>query len=186
MNEETVYKAEKSEKLRAKNPGPAYIIIGIGILLLAANVFDFELMEYLWPGFVIAPGLMLLWPAYHSTPENKATLSFLAVPGAVLTMTGLMLFVMNLTNHFEAWAYSWTLLLVAVAWAFMYINRFEPERRIHERGHRFIRTMMMIFGGLFVLFELVIWSNFHPLLALALIGYGVYVLVSNRRNVKTS
>lgn len=186
MSEETVFKAEERSKLKQEQPWPAYFIIGIGGLLLAANLFDFALMDFLWPGFIIVPGLLLLWPAYNSVPEQNSRLSFLAIPGAMLTTIGLMLFMMNMTDHFEAWAYSWTLLPASVAWAAMYIHRFEPDRKIHETGHKFIRSMIMAFGGLFVLFELVIWGNFHPLLALGLIGYGIYLLVNHHKSTATS
>jgi hypothetical protein len=186
MTDETVYKAEERQKLARQHNWPAYIIIGFGVLILGSNLFDFDMIDVLWPGFIIAPGLMLLWPAYNSTPDHQSRLSFLAIPGAVLVTIGLLNFMMNLTDHFEAWAYSWTLLLAAVAWAVMYIRRFDTENKVHESGHKFIKTMIMMLGGLFVLFELVIWSNFHPLLAVALIGYCVYLLANKRKETATS
>ncbi len=179
---EDIYKAEERGELNNRDSWPAYLIIGIGLLLLAANLFNFQLMNVLWPGFVIAPGLMLLWPAYSSTPEKKSAFSFLAVPGAMITITGLLLFFMNLTNHFEAWAYSWPLLWASVAWAIMYMQRFEPENSIHQSGQKFMRAMVIMFAGLLIFFELVIWNNFNPLLAIGLVGYGVYLLVKNRQN----
>lgn len=186
MTDETFYKAEERERLSHKHSWPAYIIIGIGLVLLGSNLFNFDLMDLFWPGFIIVPGLMLLWPAYTSTPDDQSRLSFLAVPGAMLVTIGLLNFMMNLTDHFEAWAYSWTLLVASVGWAVMYVRRFDPDNKVHESGYKFIRTMIMMFGGLFVLFELVIWGNFHPLLAIGLIGYGVYLLRNQRRQKATS
>lgn len=181
MNEESAYKAEEVGKLDARTALPAVLVIGIGLVLLAANLFDFRLIEVLWPGFVVAPGLVLLWPAHSSTAGRQSKLSFLAVPGAILVTAGLLLFAMNITNHFEAWAYSWTLLVAAAAGGLMYIKRFDKDSTIHERGRRLIRFMVLLFMVLAVFFEIVIFENFNPLLPLALIGYGVYLLLRNRQ-----
>ncbi|HEX6385395.1 MAG TPA: hypothetical protein VF177_12050 [Anaerolineae bacterium] len=183
MTEESVYKAEEAGKLSARSSLPAVLVIGIGLVLLAANLFGFHLIEVLWPGFVIAPGLALLWPAHSSTANRQSKLSFLAVPGAILVTIGLLLFAMNITDRFEAWAYSWTLLVAAVAGGLMYVKRFDKSSTIHERGRRLIRAMILLFMVLAVFFEIVVFDNFNPLLPLALIGYGVYLLLRNRQVV---
>lgn len=181
MNEESAYKAEEMSRLDARSSLPALLVIGIGLVLLAANLFSFHLLEVLWPGFVIAPGLVLLWPAYSSTADRQSKLSFLAVPGAILVTIGLLLFTMNVTRHFEAWAYSWTLLVAAGAGGVMYIKRFDKSSTVHERGQKLIRFMVLLFMVLAVFFEIVVFENFNPLLPLALIGYGVYLLLRNRQ-----
>ncbi|MCA9925381.1 MAG: hypothetical protein KC421_23590 [Anaerolineales bacterium] len=160
---------------------PAVAVICIGVLLLAANLFHVHLMQFLWPGFVIAPGLMLMWPAYDSTAERQRPLSFLAVPGAMMLTVGMLLFAMNMVNHFEAWAYSWPLVLASVAGALMYIKRFEPQNTVHENGHKFVRMMILLFMGLAAFFEVLIFESFAPLFPLALIGYGIYLLVQKRQ-----
>jgi phosphatidylserine synthase len=182
MSEENVYKTEEKRKLEASSL-PAWLVIGIGVVLLAANLFQVHLIDWLWPGFVIAPGLMLMWPAFNSTAERQSKASFLAVPGAIVVTIGLLLFVMNLTNHFEAWAYSWTLLLVAAAAGLMYVRRFDVDHGRSQSTHKFIRTMITLFGVLAAFFEIVVFENFTPWLALALIGYGVYMLVRRRGEV---
>lgn len=184
MSEEKVYKAEESLELNLdlrSSPWPAILVIGVGVSLLVANLFHFHLINLLWPGFVIAPGLMLLWPAYNSTQDEESKLSFLAVPGAIVTMVGLMLFVMNMTNHFEAWAYSWALLPAAAMGGLMYAKRFDPSSNVHDAGRKLIRAMVIMFIGMAVFFEIIVFENFNPWLPLALIGYGVYLLIKDRR-----
>lgn len=180
MSKESVLKVEESRKLQQMETWPAIGVIGIGVALLVANLFGFPLIDVLWPGFVVVPGLMLLWPAYRSTAAQQSRLSFLAVPGAIIVTVGTLLFVMNLTNHFEAWAYSWPLLLAAVGWALMYIKRFEPEHRVHQKGYNFMRLMVLMSMGFAIFFELIIFGSFNPLLPLAVIGYGVYMLRNKR------
>jgi hypothetical protein len=121
--------------------------------------------------------LLLLWPAQRSTDYYNHPLSFLAVPGAVIATTGLLLFAMNITGHFEAWAYAWTLVFAGGAAGLSYIYRFDPAHRIHETVNKFIRVMLYLFVGFAVFFELVIFGSFNPWLPLALIAYGIFMLV---------
>lgn len=184
MSDEVVLKIEEAGKLQRQQALPAYGVIALGVVLLVSNLFNFHLINVLWPGFAIVPGLMLLWPAYSSTPDRPKTLSFLAVPGAMMVITGILLFVMNLTNHFEAWAYSWPLVLGSVAWALMYMKRFEPQHRVHHTGYNFMRLMVLLAMGFAVFFELVVFGGFNPLLPLGVIAFGVYLLVKERRDGK--
>lgn len=183
MTEENVFKTEEKRGFSAVSSIPAWLVIAIGIVLLSANLFHFHLIDWLWPGFVIAPGLILLWPAFNSTAARQSKLNFLAVPGAMVVTVGLLLFVMNLTNHFEAWAYSWPLVVASAAAGLMYIRRFDPDNGRSQSGHKFIRTMITLFGVLAVFFEIVVFENFTPWLPLALIGYGVYMLLQQRGEV---
>ena len=181
MSEEIhLYKAEE-KALTTETNWPAMSLIGIGTGLLLAHIFHIELIELLWPGFVLLPGLLLLWPAQRSTESYNHPLSFLAVPGAFISTTGLLLFVMNLTNHFEAWAYAWTLAFAGAAAGLAYIYRFDPVHRVHERVKKFTRVMLYLFIGFAVFFELVVFGTFTPWLPLALIAYGVFMLIKENR-----
>lgn len=184
MSEDSILKIEEAGKLQRRQALPAYGVIAIGVVLLLSNLFNFHLINVLWPGFVITPGLMLLWPAYSSTSQRPKTLSFLAVPGAMMIITGILLFIMNLTNHFEAWAYSWPLVLGSVAWALMYMKRFEPQHRVHHTGYNFMRLMVLLAMGFAVFFELIVFGSFNPLLPLGIIAFGVYLLIKERQDGK--
>lgn len=181
MSEESVLKVEETRKLQPRQALPAYGVIAIGVALLVSNLFGFQLIEVLWPGFVLAPGLILLWPAYKATPERPSRFGFLAVPGAMLLTVGILLFVMNLTDHFEAWAYSWPLVIASVAWGLMYMRRYAPEHRVHLNGYNFMRFMVLLAMGLAVFFELIVFGSFNPLLPLGVIAFGVYLLMKERR-----
>jgi hypothetical protein len=99
----------------------------------------------------------------------------------MLLTVGLLLFVMNLTNHFEAWAYSWPLVIASVAWGLMYMRRHEPEHRVHHNGYNFMRLMVLLAMGFAIFFELIIFGSFNPLLPLGVIAFGVYLLMKERR-----
>jgi hypothetical protein len=182
MSDETVYKAQKDKMgMEVQVPLPAALLIGGGLLLLVANFLNISLMTYLWPGFVIGSGVLLMWPAQRSTAGRQNTFAFLAVPGAILLVIGAALFIFNLTGRFESMAYTWPLFLAAAAGGVMYMNRFDQNRDIHNSGRRFIRAMVMLFIGLAALFELMIFRSFGGLWPLLLVGLGIYLLVKERR-----
>ena len=186
MSEENVYKAEEAAKLNDQSSLPALALIGVGITLLLAYLFDIRLIDYLWPGFIIGPGLLLMWPAYKSTGDDQSKFAFLAVPGAMIATLGALLFTANISNHFELMAYSWPLVIAAAAAGVMYVTRYDDNEQLQQRGYKFIRVMAMLFIGLAFFFEIVVLENFNPVMSLGLIGFGLYFLLRNRRIEKTS
>ena len=74
-------------------------LIALGVLLLLGQLTGFGgMLGSLWPLFVMVPGLAFLYFAY--TGDKKA--AGLAVPGMVITGTGLILFYQNITGHWES------------------------------------------------------------------------------------
>jgi hypothetical protein len=179
MSDETVYKAQVKEK-EGSLPRLALILIGAGLLFLATNLLPFTVVDIIWPLFVIGPGLLLLMPAYKSTPEAPQSLAFLAVPGAFLVGLGLMLATMSLTDHWESWAYAWTLLPVAALGGALYMKRHQPESSVHERGHQIVRALVIAFMGLAMFFELFIFPGRGEWWPVLLIGAGIYLFVKQR------
>ncbi|MGD2078987.1 MAG: hypothetical protein PVH18_11425 [Chloroflexota bacterium] len=180
MSEETVLKAEIKNSERAA--WPALLLIGAGALLLLTNLLHISLMSYLWPGFIAGLGILMVWPAYQSTAERQSAFAFLAVPGAVLLAMGGLFFLMNLTDHFESMAYSWTLLLAAGAGGYAYLKRFEESGIAREKAHRFIRVMVLAFMALAAMFELFIFQSLGAWWPLLLIGAGIYLYVKDKRS----
>jgi hypothetical protein len=181
-DETTLYKAQTGKLMDvSKVSVPAVLLIGGGAALLAANLLRIDLMNYLWPAFVIGTGALLLWPAHKSTADRQSAWLWMAIPGAMIAMQGALLFVMNLVNHFEAMAYSWTLVLAAGAAGWMYMKRFDPTSNAQEKGHRFIRAMVILFMGLATAFEVLAFQSMGSWWPLLLIGFGVYLFVKNQR-----
>ncbi|MGD8806318.1 MAG: hypothetical protein PVH65_10730 [Chloroflexota bacterium] len=181
MSEESVLKAEvKAQNGQAS--WPALILIGAGIVLLITNLLHISLMAYLWPGFFVGLGFLMVWPAYKSTAASQSRLSFLAIPGAMLLAMGGLFFLMNLTDHFESMAYSWTLILAAGAAGYAYLKRFDRSGAAGEKAQRFIRTMVLAFMGLATLFELLVFESLGAWWPILLIGVGVYLYLKNKRS----
>ncbi|HPE52425.1 MAG TPA: hypothetical protein PLS83_13105, partial [Methanothrix soehngenii] len=83
------------------------ILIGLGIFALVVRLFDWSLMSLLWPFFIILPGLLF----FAGMVAGGEKMGGLAIPGSIITMTGLILLYQNIFNSFETWAYMWALIM---------------------------------------------------------------------------
>jgi hypothetical protein len=155
--------------------GTILLVIGAAILLFRFMGIGF--WDVAWPMWIIAPGLAFLYFAFAGEWANVG----FAIPGAVVTGTGLILATLNLTGRWEAWAYLWTLYPAFVGLAMNQVGRRNDDNGLQEAGRRvgIIGLYMLVGFGLF--FELMIFgggfgifnSTFLPLL---LITGGAYFM----------
>lgn len=180
MSDETILKVEvKDELARDVRHWAPWILIGGGVALLALNLFQISLMSVIWPLFVLVPGLLMLLPAYRSTPGNVSPWSFLAVPGSVMALIGTLLVATNF-GHGEIWAYGWTLLPASVVAGMMLMNRHDRNNSIHGSGRKFIRASLIVFLALGLAFELLIFWSLGPWWPLLLVAWGAFIILKNR------
>jgi hypothetical protein len=83
------------------------LLVLIGAILLVGQLVRIDVGHYGWPFFVIAPGVVILFVALMA---RGALGEGLAILGSIITVTGLILLYQNATDHFESWAYAWTLI----------------------------------------------------------------------------
>jgi hypothetical protein len=184
MSDETIYKAQTSY-LQRRTVIPAGVLLGGAALLILVGILPISLAGALWPLVIVAAGLLLLWPAWKSTPDQQSRLNFLAVPGAVVVALGALVFVMNLLGHWASWMYAWFLLPAAAIGGVMYWKRFEPKHRVHDSGYKALRALVALALGLGLFFELLVFRTFGPWWPLLVVGFGVILFVRNQRR-KTS
>jgi hypothetical protein len=111
--------------------GIGAVLVALGILFLLEQFFDVRLGQWLWPLFIIIPGLLFfVGMVLGGKPAGP-----LAIPGSIVTTVGLLLFYQNTFNHFESWAYAWALMPVAVGIGLM-INGIWSEQPalVHNGG----------------------------------------------------
>ena len=169
MSDETLYKAETNRQVTIQESGWPTVLIGTGVTLLVLNLLNISIMSLAWPLWIVLPGVALAYPAYHLRRHSR--LNYLAIPGAFFLALGALLGVMNLFNHFEAWAYAWTLLPAAMVAGTMYAKRYRPDSAIHTSGppvYPWILDYMWCAGSHFRAVNL---SNPGPLVACA-VGSG--------------
>jgi hypothetical protein len=76
------------------------VVLGLFALVVQFTGFD---AGGSWPLFVVIPGLTLLVIGFFSLGTGAL------IPGAILTVIGLILAYMNATQDWPAWAFAWPL-----------------------------------------------------------------------------
>jgi hypothetical protein len=100
----------------------------------------------------MAPGIALLAWAFLGGRSSAG----LAVPGSIVTMVGLVLFIQNVTNRFDTWAYAWGLIVAAVGvGTWLYGSLADKEKEMTD-GARTAMVGLALFAGFGVFFEFVI------------------------------
>jgi hypothetical protein len=158
--------------------GLGVVLVALGALFLLEQFFDFGFGHWLWPFFVLVPGLLF----FVGMLLGGKSAGGLAIPGTIVTTIGLLLLYQNTFNHFESWAYAWALIPLAVG-AGMIIQGIWSERPAAvENGRRVAGIGLALFLIGFVFFELVLnIGGFGGgiLAPLLLIGGGLYLLWRN-------
>lgn len=98
------------------------ILIGVGAVFLVDQLFDLDLAFFSWPLLFILAGLLF----FAAMWIGGLHFAFLAIPGSILVVMGLILLYQNTFDHYESWAYAWALifpgavglgLLIQAAWS---------------------------------------------------------------------
>lgn len=136
----------------------ARILIIVGALTLFSLFFGGLLLNLMWPLFIVVPGLPFLYFAMIAKGKTIDH-AYMAIPGSLISGTGAILFMQNLTDHWESWAYAWTLYFVLLGVAFVFAGTRAGEDDLPEVGRYFIIFGSIGFIGLGLFFELFIFDT---------------------------
>lgn len=154
------------------------VLIGVGVVLLIAQFGG--AVHLLWPFFIIAPGAALVVAALATEGVARR----LAVPGMVIGTIGTILFLQNLFDHYQSWAYAWALIPFAVGAGMRMAAGDDPAARDEEGAQHLMTWSLTAFVVLAFLFEVFIFGGAGVfgrfVIAGALIVIGAGVLISAR------
>lgn len=161
------------------------ILIALGIFFMLGQLFGIRLGHYVWPFYIIAPGLLLFIFALSTDSDSGEAL---ASVGSVVTMTGLLLFYQNMADHFQSWAYGWALVApTSIGLGQMVYGLLKEREQTVRNGKRLATIGVAIFLVGAIFFEFIIGiSGFGigrigrfiwPLLLIAL---GIFVILRNQ------
>ena len=150
-------------------------LIALGLLAMAGQFFrGFDFWGTVWPFFLVGIGA-LFFVGMFSGGKSAAGL---AIPGSILSVIGLMLFLQNIFDHWESWAYGWTVILMAVGLGIFIMGWYTENVGQRQSGLRVLKIgaiLFVIFGGVFeMIFNSFAISRF--LFPLALILLGIYLV----------
>jgi hypothetical protein len=156
--------------------GIGAVLVALGVLFLLEQFFDFRLGQWMWPFFIIIPGLLF----FVGMALGGKSAGPLAIPGSIITTVGLLLFYQNTFNHFESWAYAWALIPTAVGIGLMLNGTWSDHPALVQNGRRVAGIGLVLFLAGFFFFELVlnIGGMASGIVApLFLIAAGIYLLL---------
>ncbi|MBX2998530.1 MAG: hypothetical protein KF893_08485 [Caldilineaceae bacterium] len=155
------------------------LLIVLGLVFLIAQFIDINIGSWAWPFFVIVPGVLLF--VFALTLKGSAG-EVLAAVGAMASMTGLILFYQNTTEHWQSWAYMWALVApTAAGLGQLFYGTLHSRPEMVRTGVRIAGVGLIIWLLAAFFFELVIgisgsgigvigWSLILILLGIAVIA----------------
>lgn len=155
----------------------ALSLMGVGLLFVLTQLFKIDIMDLLWPLFVVGPGAVLVYWAAQARGDDW--LVWMHIPGMITLGTGLLLLYQNLTGHWESWIYAWSLYGVFLGIAFVEIAKSCPQaEELGFLGRGFIRWSLIVFVAMGGFVELIVANGAERRLILALlfIAGGIYFI----------
>jgi hypothetical protein len=156
-------------------------LVVIGALALLGRAVDLDILGLGWPIFVLLPGIILFGAGV--AVGGRAGLG-LAIPGGIVSMTGIVLSVQAASGLWATWAYAWALVAPGgVGVALVLYGALTGQGDLVRNGIPVLLTGL----GLFVVFGLLFEGLLHlsgerftlaePLFAGALVVLGAAILL---------
>lgn len=133
------------------------LLVAFGLLALAGQVFRVVNWGFLWPFVIIGFGILF----FVGMVAGGKKVAALAIPGSIITGLGLVLFVLNTIDHWEAMSYFWTLIVLFVGVGLYIMGIFDRTESRKQAGIGVMKVggiLFLIFGTFFEM----IFSGFRP------------------------
>lgn len=154
------------------------ILILVGLLFIVGQLINIRIEHFVWPFYIIIPGVLLF--IFALTTEGSGS-EALVILGSLVTMVGLILLYQNTFDHYESWAYAWALIPFSVGLGQIIYGSVKGRELMVVNGRRLIAIGGVIFFVGAVFFELIIGISGFGLGSYAwpilLIGLGVLILL---------
>jgi hypothetical protein len=157
------------------------ILVIVGAALLLSRVVDLSINGITWPLWIVVPGVAMLVGSFFIPPRGGLGL---AVPGAIVTTVGIILWVQEAYGLYSTWAYAWALVApTAPGLAMLLYGIVHRDGELAGDGLRTTLVGVGLFLGFALFFEGVIGlsgepvANLEQVLPYAVIGLGVLLVV---------
>jgi hypothetical protein len=150
------------------------VLIAIGLLSLAGQVFHSLNWGFLWPFIVIGIGALFFVAMFAG---GKQTAAF-AIPGSIISGIGLILLFQNITRHWESMSYFWALILASVGVGIYIMGSYGGDETQKRSGLRVMKIGLVLFVIFGVFFEMIFSSFNNIIFPILLIILGGYLVVT--------
>ena len=154
------------------------VLIGLGLLFLAAQFFNFQNWGLLWPLFVLGMGGLFFIGMFSGGKPAAA----LAIPGSLFGVIGLMLLLQNATGYWSSWSYGWTIIIMAAGLGLFIAGHWGDDLRRRRVGLQLLEIGLVLFVIFGAFFELLLggWGGSavrQAILPILLIVAGLYLVI---------
>ena len=156
------------------------MLILFGLLALAGQLLrGWSIWSSSWPLAIVGAGVLF----FVAMLLGGKSAAGLAVPASIITTTGLILFVQNLTDYWESWSYAWTIIVIAVGFGNFAMGTFGENQPSRQAGLRTMRFGLLLFTLFGTFFEGLIFTEHNLrwlgqlIFPISLILVGIYVLL---------
>ena len=136
------------------------LLLAVGVWILIARFIHINLGDWLWPFWIIVPGGLIIALGFRdSRRKGEGLVTF----GSIVAVTGIILFVQNITGQWQSWAYAWALLFPGSIGLGQYLwgKRTGNTAAVHS-AEKTLRVALMLFMGFGIFFEVVLGiGGFH-------------------------
>ena len=129
-----------------------FILVITGVLFLADQLLDLHLMRYFWPLLVVLLGLTFIFGMVLAGKRGAG----LAIPGSVITVLGLLLFIQNTFNLWVTWTYAWALLIAAAGLGLLLMNFYLKRTGLRRASGLIIGIGLVLFVVFGIVFEVIL------------------------------
>ena len=156
-----------------------FVLIITGGLFLADQLLEVEIMPFFWPLLIVILGVTFFIGMVAAGKRGSG----LAIPGAMITMIGILLFIQNTFNLWVTWAYAWGLLISAAGFGLFIMNFYIKRVNLRRIAGLLIGIGLILFVIFGVLFEVILGisgTNMNSGLFLGggLVLLGIFVIFS--------
>jgi len=139
------------------------VLIMIGAIAWAITAAGMDPSQWLggsgWTLFIFIPGLVLFVGGLLAQDEPAVGLT---IAGSIIMTIAAMLFAMDRTGHYEAWAYAWTLIPGAAGIGVLIHGSQAGDRRKVRAGGRLILISLVMFAVGAFFFETIFQTGTVP------------------------
>jgi len=129
-------------------------LIVLGVLSLVGRIFSIEVGPFLWPFFIIVPGVLLF---ILSVAIDGVLSEPVAMLGGMATSVGLLLLYQSTTGHWASWAYAWALVTpTSVGLARMLYGKLKGRAALVREGWAMTKVGLILFVVGLIFFELIL------------------------------
>ncbi|RIE16323.1 hypothetical protein [Candidatus Cryosericum septentrionale] len=136
------------------------LLLAVGAWILVARFIHIDLGAWLWPFWIIVPGGLIMALGFRDTQRSsKGLVTF----GSIVAVTGIILFVQDITGQWQSWAYAWALLFPGSIGLGQYLwGKRAGDVTEVQRGEKTMQTAFVLFVAFGLFFEVVLGlGGFH-------------------------